>query len=597
MKPLPRLLLLAIALPLILATLALIHQLLYQKLLTGLQEAEHNTLELVNSSLEGEIRQFRIIGSLLASNTELKTFLLTYDDVARNDTNRLLEDINRTTGALDTYLMNETGETIAASNWRSKSNFVGRNFSYRPYFQIAILGQSADFFAIGTSSNERGFYVGTPVFDQQKPVGVVVIKMRVDHLERLWQAEGRELSLIDDDGVVFVSTNTNWRYRSLSPLSDAQREVIAATRRYPDPGAITALQRRELMTLDAGGQLISLGAPGSGRSAEYLVQRLPMTDAGWTIHLASNTAPVSRVAFFGTVAIGFGLAGIGIIASALYQRQRLARHRLLAEQRQRNALEEAIVERTRDLREANAELLATQEKLVESGRLAAIGRFSAGLSHEISQPLTAIHSYLSNAGQLIRLQRYDDAQKKLDSIADLADRITLIIRQLKIFVRGDELSTAPVSLDSTFDAAYTVMADQLRRASVDVRLHRPDGELHVDGDEILLQQLIVNLLSNALDAVRDSDSPQLRVNLCRKQGQACIEVRDNGTGISEQDMASIFEPFYSTKKGGHGLGLGLTIAQEIVNRFHGKISATNQPPHGATFTVLLPLYRRSTDGL
>lgn len=597
MKPLPRLILLAVALPLILATLAMIHQLLYQKLLTGLRDAERNTLELVSSSLEGEIRQFRIIGSLLAANRELKTFLLTDDTDARNDTNRLLEDINRTTGALDTYLMNETGETIAASNWRSKTNFVGRNFSYRPYFQIAILGQSADFFAIGTSSNERGFYIGSPVFDGRKPVGVVVIKMRVDHLERLWESEARELSLVDGDGVVFVSTNKNWHTHSLRPLSSRQQRVIAATRRYPDAEAITPLQRRELLTLEDGSEVMSLGDADGAHSAQYLVQRLPMADAGWTIHLASNTGPVSRVAFFGTVAIGFGLAGIAVIGSAVYQRQQLTRRRLLAEQRQRNALEAAIVERTRDLRDANAELLATQEKLVESGRLAAIGRFSAGLSHEISQPLTAIHSYISNAGQLIHLQRYDDAQKKLDSIADLADRITLIIRQLKIFVRGDELSTAPVSMTQAFDAAYAVMEEQLRRAGVTLKREVPDGDLHIDGDEILLQQLIVNLLSNALDAAKDADKPAIVARLHKKQDQACIEVIDNGSGISDEDMQSIFEPFFSTKEGGHGLGLGLTIAQEIVNRFHGKISAANHPPNGAAFTVLLPLYRRTSHGL
>ena len=143
---------------------------------------------------------------------------------------------------------------------------------------------------------------------------------------------------------------------------------------------------------------------------------------------------------------------------------------------------------------------------------------------------------------------------KLDHIAGLADRISLIIRQLKIFVRGDELLTAPVSLRNAISEATTIMEDQIQKAGVALSVTYPDGDLYMEGDEILLQQLFVNLVSNALDAVSDADNPQIDIRVRQQDELVLIEVRDNGKGVSDTDLPNLFEPFYTTKKTGRGLG-------------------------------------------
>jgi two-component system C4-dicarboxylate transport sensor histidine kinase DctB len=570
-------------------SLAGVHYILFEKLVVDLRASEISTLELVTASLRSEIRQFEILGSVLADNKELLNFLISETPERQLAINRQLEQINQTTGALDTYLMNLDGVTIAASNWKKQDSFVGRNFSYRPYFQLPILGQAGNFFAIGTSTNLRGFYIGTPVILNHKPIGAVIIKMRVEHLERQWKAENREISLLDENEIVFVSTNPDWRLTSFRPLSPQQRSDIEKTRRYPDVNKIKILHPEQVSTLNNGDKIISIEQGADESKQQYLTIEANMAEAQWTVLLSRRIDTVAREAFIGTVAIGFGLSGLGIITAAIYRRFKLNRRRLETEQRNRNKLEEAIANRTKDLQLANEELLDTQQKLVQSGRLAAIGRFSAGLSHEISQPLTAIHSYVSNAQQLITLNRTDEAEEKLERIASLADRITLIIRQLKIFMRGDEIITAPVSLKNTINEAQLIMFDRAHKLGASIHASYPPDDVHINADETLLLQLFVNLISNALDAVSKTDNPALEIVVSKKNKLATIKISDNGLGVSEKDLPNIFEPFYSTKQMNRGLGLGLTISQEIVNRFHGEMSVHNNTHGGATFSVTAPL--------
>ncbi len=576
----------------ILAALVAIYFIVFDRLLTELRETKRTSLQLVTSTLRGEIKQFEILSSVLANNPELQNYLASPDEETQNKINRRLQSINDTAGALDTYLMDTVGVTLAASNWATTKSFVGQNFSYRPYFQRAIKGFIGHFFAIGTTSKQRGFYIASSVKANNTTVGAIVVKIQVDHLEQLWKSDQHNLSLIDDSGVIFVSTNPDWRLHSIGSLTKVQIQQIQTTRRYPDAHDIAALKFKTKRTLENGDEIVEIFNADSGYARSYLAMSSAMPEANWTVRLTTQTDSIRREAFFITASIGFGLAGIAIIAFAIIARMRKTRRRLDRAQRYQNKLEVAINERTLDLQNANNELLKTQQKLVQSSRLAAVGRFSAGLSHEISQPLTAMHSYLSNAQQLISLGRYDDADAKLGHIASLADRITRIIRQLKIFVRGDEILTAPVSLKSSVIEAQTIMETQATNIHAKVIVEFPDGDVHIDADEILVQQLIVNLLSNALDAVAEVASPVITINIRKIELQAIIEVSDNGVGVSKEDLGHIFDPFYTTKDTERGMGLGLTIAQEIVNRFHGELSAKNSKQGGAVFTVTTPLYAR-----
>lgn len=580
----------------ILAVLAVVHFLVFERLLGDLQKSKRVSLELITSALRSEIKQFEILSGVLASNHELQDYLSDPDAIKLVTINHRLQTINETTGALDTYLMDASGLTLAASNWSTDKSFVGKNFSYRPYFQHAINGSTGYFFAIGTTSKQRGFYIASPVNVNDNAIGAIVIKVQVDHFEQLWRSEQHNLSLIDDSGVIFLSTNPNWRLHSIGPLTSAQINHITSTRRYPNVLDISTLKYKTTKTLEGNDEIAQIHDNSSRYATNYLVMSSAMAQANWTVLLTTKTGSTHREAFFITVTIGFGLAGLAIIAYAIIARMRTARRRLDRAQSYQNKLEAAISERTIDLQNANIELLKTQQKLVQSSRLAAVGRFSAGLSHEINQPLTAMHSYLSNAQQLIKLERYEDANTKLNHIAALVDRITRIIQQLKIFVRGDELISAPVSLKSAVREALTVMESQADKLAAEVNIRVPENDVHINADEILVQQLIVNLLSNALDAAANSQPPiiNITINKNTNTNQAVIEVSDNGAGVSAEHLANIFDPFYTTKGSGRGMGLGLTIAQEIVNRFHGELAAKNSDKGGAVFSATIPLYTRKT---
>ena len=294
-----------------------VYQLLHDRLLEELRDSEHNTLELVTSSLRGEIRRFEILGAVLASNRELNEYMLDRSAVSQHTINRKLEEINRSTGALDTYLMDDNGTTVASSNWKKSTSFVGENFSYRPYFQLAIGGQPGNFFAIGTTSRQRGLYIATPVTQYYRPIGVLVIKVRVDHLERLWKADKRELSLLDSNGVIFISTRADWQLRSLRNLTELEKSRIVATRQYPDADSISPLEYRELDSDLQQSRIVSIGTGGESPTGNYMQLSQTMQEANWTVLLHSNVADQKRVALLGTLIIGFGIAGTISVAWAI----------------------------------------------------------------------------------------------------------------------------------------------------------------------------------------------------------------------------------------------------------------------------------------
>lgn len=567
------------------------HSFFYTQLLDNLRRSEKTTLELVTNSLRSEIRQYEIIGSVLATNKELIEFLDNDSSTTQETINKQLEAINSTTGSLDTYLMNKKGVSVAASNWRKPNSFVGKNFSYRPYFQTAIEGRPGKFFALGTSTNLRGFYIATPVMEGHEVLGALVIKVQVEHLENLWKSEDREMSLIADDSVIFLSTKSDWRLRSMRELTISELSHIEHTRQYPSLRVIKPLQVKPMRGFENGDEFLLIKDDVTGRDVRYLTLASKMKEANWTVLLTKNSRSIEKAALWETLALGLAMVGLNIVVLSGYRRYKNAQQRLELELRHNNQLESAIAGRTRDLQLSNAELRDTQQRLVQSGRLAAIGRFSAGLSHEMSQPLTAIHSYVSNAQQLITLERWTEAQEKLTHIANLADRIALIISQLKIFVRGDSINTMPVLVINTISEAQTIMAQRAKVVGARIDIDCPDRNVSIDADETLVQQLFVNLISNALDAASKVEQPQISISINVRNEDAVIKVSDNGLGVSSKDLANIFEPFYSTKEMNRGLGLGLTISQEIVNRFGGEMTVDNNETAGATFTVLLPLVR------
>lgn len=554
------------------------------------------TLGLAVDGLTGAIDRFRPLPSLIAERPILVQAL-------REPTNEgvlpyLNEQLRQTAfriGASDVYLMDIGGQTIAASNYRKDRSFIGQNFAYRPYFTVALEGGTGQFSALGTTSGERGYFIAAPVLEGTRIVGVVAVKFVVTAFEDTWRGGDREIIVSDLNDVVFMSSRSDWHFRTLSPLSDTARAWIASTRQYP-------LER--LVPMDMTSSRLGTGADAvtiaeDGSETQYLIQRRTIPAAGWTVSILTPTDRAFTQALWATAAVGSVILLAALVAAVIQQRRSRLRERFRAQAAARDLAEVEVTKRTAELNEANARLRheveerrateerlrKTQAELVQAGKLAALGQMSAALSHEINQPLAAVKSFAGNAAAFLDRGQVDIARENIAHIDQMADRMAKISTHLRNFARRPGEKTGPVPLGRVLSDAVALMEPKLRSADADLNLSQPDREIWVRGGHLRLQQVVVNLLSNALDAMEDAPGGTIDVDVREAGGRALISVRDRGPGIPGETLEQVFDPFFTTKSPGKGLGLGLSITYNIVRDFGGSLSAENHPDGGAVFTI------------
>ncbi|WP_247894671.1 sensor histidine kinase [Azospirillum argentinense] len=544
----------------------------------SLREQGSAQLSLYESNLRTELERHAAVPMVLARDQEVADLLRDPSPERVDHLNRKLEAIAATLKASALYVMNGAGTTVAASNWNAAPSFVGQNFSYRPYFQSAMERGEGHHFALGTTSLVPGYYTAQRVVAEnrtdgragERGAGVVVLKVGFQELERAW-SHGQEKVLVSDrDGIVFITNVEGWRYNSLP-------------RRLPVTlPASASPPTEEIPTLPwaFGGASDRITLREGNAERRYLLQSAAVPGGDWTIHALTSLAPVA------TRAQQAGLLAAAVVALAALTGHALAQRRLnLVE---RLALqEEARAELERRVAAATAELRATENELTQAAKLAALGQMSAAMAHEINQPLAAIRSFADNAVVLLERGRPDAVRDNLAEIADLTDRMAAITRSLKGFARRASGTLGAVSAAAAVGQALALLEARLRRDSVTVDTDLPPGPLLVTGEDVRLQQVLVNLIGNAGDAMRASPHRHVRITLAAEGEEAVLTVRDSGPGIAEADLPRIFVPFFTTKEAGDGLGLGLSISHGIVEDFGGSLTAANHPEGGALFTIRL----------
>ncbi len=563
------------------------------------------TLALYTQSLKGELRKYEILPEMLAGRREVvELFRQRSAPGAVERANRLAESVNDISGAADTYFMDAEGLTFAASNWNSEQPFVGRNFSYRPYFQQAIRGALGRYFALGTTSNRRGYYFAYPVREGEAILGVVAVKVNVKRIEASWAAAPNEVMVADGNGVIFIASREGWRFKTLGPLSQAAIAEIESNRQY---------RLGDLSPLDSdwrsGGRVerVSIreaGSDGGGtRVTDYLVESRPLSEAGWTVHVLTDSS-LARGQAIWAVALTALACLIAVLTLALArQRRRRLIERIEIERAGAERLEQRVRERTADLtasnlrleeeirerRSAEEALRRTQDELIQAGKLAALGQMSAAISHEFNQPLAAIRSYAENAGTLIARDRLDEAGDNCTRIWELTGRMAEISKHLNAFARKPRRRLIPVSPTAVVEETLKFLKGRLDSAKAEVRFSPGPADLQVMAGPLRLQQVMTNLLLNALDAMAGRGTPRIDIALSSRNDRLLLSVRDHGPGIDEAQLDRIFDPFFTTKEVGSGLGLGLSISYNIIKDFDGSLRAENHPDGGALFTVELPL--------
>jgi two-component system C4-dicarboxylate transport sensor histidine kinase DctB len=593
-----------------------------------------STLNLNNliSYIDNTLGRFEKIPEVLSKHPLLHAVLTNPLDTEKSQQlNVLLEEMSDVTQASDVYLINRMGITISASNWRKESSFVGNDFSVRPYFYQAMKGELSRYYAVGLISNQRGYYFAYPVKNKAEVLGVIVIKLRVDDIEnqhaRDVGSDNYNFLIVGPDNVVFMSDNEEWRLNQITTTVD-NKPFFNATE-PPESIDVKRYAEREVRTLQIlpiknnylpimpNVQIFQL----VDTKEKVFAQQAKMRLNDWHVHIWSGLKPrKDQTAFL--MIIGTGGYFLMVIL-VLFTKERLRNTR---QQRQANILlEKRVKERTEDLTTTNEKLLeeisqrqktqlelkATQEELIQAAKLAVVGNMSASINHEINQPLTAIKSYSQNA--LIYQERNmpEKVTGNLKHIIGLTDRLANIVSQFKSFTKKSSGGQAPVLVQTSINETLAIIKHQAQKASVEIITDVPEEALYILGDGIRLEQVFVNIVSNAMQAMKNmkaktiyinvskvkmnvSKEDDTQVNLIQGTGtqtfeQVDITFRDTGPGILADNIDKIFEPFFTTKES-FGLGIGLSISQRIIESMQGVLVVNNHDLGGAIFTISLPLY-------
>ncbi|WP_417565941.1 sensor histidine kinase [Marinobacter sp.] len=573
---------------------------------TGYRQVEQESLEesfRYRQLVANELNRYLPIPELMAEHPLLEKALRNPDDPGVIlQANEEMQRMATIVGSSDVYLMDVNGLTIAANNYLQEDSFVGSNYAFRPYFSEALAtGGSAIYFALGLMSNVRGLYFSHPVLDSRGEVlGVIAVKVLVHELESQWHRPASlseaEMVVLDRAGISFLASKPRWLYRDFEPYS-GNTPTSESYQRYPDRELTPINMERLGRPWGVSDRSEKIHLVGSDAGGDYLSVRTDLPRLDWTLQVMVSTRSViwTRLAFL----VGGAALFFGGLLTWLYLRERYRREAELALRGEQ--LERRVAERTVDLESSNRKLLEeirerertqnelreTQQELIQAAKLAVLGQMSAGLNHEMNQPLTAIQTYARNSRRFLEKGAEDMVDANLSEIIALCDKMAELTRQFKVFARKSEGPPAVVDLRQSVDASLKIIAAQKSSSDIDIQWNRPEHPVMCHGDLIRIEQVMVNLMANAVQAVDGSRCPRVRIDV--EEGYDCWKclVRDNGPGL-QGNTEQIFEPFFTTKSVKQGLGLGLSISRQIVDALGGTLTGRNRlDGPGAEFVLTL----------
>lgn len=250
-----------------------------------------------------------------------------------------------------------------------------------------------------------------------------------------------------------------------------------------------------------------------------------------------------------------------------------------------------LAETTEAIKRREAEVREKQEQLVQAAKLATLGELTTAVAHELNNPLNNIGLFIGNAIDLIEFGSSDHerVQEELRSAMRQVQKASEIISHLRTFGRAAPISRMPVAINAVVERALALMREQLRLRQITVEACLAESNLVVLGSEIQLEQVFLNLLTNARDALAEAAHKRINITSQVKGERVILAVRDTGGGVPAEFEQRIFDPFFTTKEVGNGTGLGLSITYGIIQEHRGTIMLENRPGHGATFRIELPL--------
>jgi two-component system C4-dicarboxylate transport sensor histidine kinase DctB len=545
---------------------------------SGLREAAAHRLDMLATSLEGDLSRFDFLPALLEITPIIPALLdAPADSPLRDAANRYLHSVSASAGAEMLYVLDPGGTSLAASDWQEPGTTIGQDLSFRPYVIDAIRQGRGRFYGVGITSRRPGYYLSYALRRGERLRGVVAVKVNIEDAERAWRKLPGDVMLVDERGVVILSSREDLKYRPVAPLQAGQRAEVQRSRPYGE-ASLTPLDWSPQEVLGPDAQQVALDGRHHLASTRTL-QRTP-----WRLVALDDLAPVREVARYAAVTASLAMGVLILAGVTLWQRQRAVRQKLASQaalQAAHDSLEATVVART-------AQLRATQADLVHAGKLAALGQMSAGMVHELNQPLTAMRTLSDNAGILLEQDRRDDVRGNLRRITGLVDRLARLTSQLKTFAHKGDTPLAAVPLARCIADAQAVVGTELKTHDIAFDSDVQPPALQVLADDATMSSLLINLFRNAIDAMQASPQRRLAVRAHADGDRVLLTVSDSGPGIRADILARLFEPFVTSKPAGAGLGLGLVISAQLVRAVGGSLRAANLPGGGACFTADLP---------
>lgn len=543
------------------------------------QELATHSLE-IKKQLEFELERFANFSKVYAKNRQIISFM-SKDKQDVGVVSEFLIEIADTSHALDAYLLSPSGVVTASSNFQQADSFVGRDFSFRDYFKQAIVGDSGFELAVGMVSNKRGIYFAQAIRTEQKTLGVLVIKADVEAMEQrdtLFPDNKFSFMLQSNERTIFLSDQQSWRLQQFGDFENVSspNNQLAATR----------IKRWQ----QAGFNLWTISAP---KTQQYLIHQDEFGQYPWQLTVLGSDKPSTRYGMLIAFISGIIFIALLFLMMLFYERRKNNRRLQLSHQR----LTEQVALRTADLTatneqlrhevdqrtQAESDLIATQEQLIQAAKLATIGELSSSINHEINQPIAALSSYLQLTEKMLEKKMFDKAGTNIANMHQLIERLVAIVSQFKNFSRKTNEPLQQVCLRQIVDNAIAIAGHHIQQHKVTLKLKSEEQQLTVTAEPIQLEQVIINLLTNAVDALKDVEDPTISIRLFVDK-QVVLEISDNGSGIEPHYLNKIFEPFFTTKSVS-GLGLGLSISRRIIESFNGELLVDNLPSSGAVFQI------------
>lgn len=554
----------------------------YRFFTAQLYDASLLQLELYSETLKSKLFELRPLNKILTNHPAILQLLKAPNNQSLTDkTNKILLVSRNIASASEIYLLDKTGLTIAASNANQEGSFVGNNYSYRPYFLQAIDGLSGQFYAVGTRSNIRGYYFSEPVFEAGKIVGVLVLKVAIDKLEKIIENTGQKLFILDNFGVVFLSNEPKFLFRKTRGISSENLNNITETKRYN--GKVLGELKLKTLTNFYRQDIVQLSENTGNEN--YIKIGLQIPVIGWEIiSLIDEKRAITPSVIIGLVS---GLISIFAVILLLFIR---SRRKLQAEQMEFKSRQ--AIELERRVEERSTELKQVQDDLVQTAKLAALGQMSAAISHELSQPLTSISNYIENTKVFLEQKEVAKVEQNLGYIGKLSDKMTAIIHHIKIFASKRPTEIDRISINKVIEETVWFMQSKFQRREVQLEISLPKNDVYIWANSVRIEQVLMNLISNALESMQKSSVKILNIDLSFNDDLAHIIIRDTGEGIDENAIENIFKPFYTTKEDEQGMGIGLSISRSIIEEYDGILEAFNRPSGGARFEIKLPISNR-----